>query len=263
MSTNRFMKSSNPFLKQEKFAQEAASSGTLDGHLSTQRGSNVMTVQGAINKTMVLTGILIISAMATILNIEALLPYFSTIMYGGGIVALILAVVSFMKPNISGITAPLYAVFKGSVIGVVTFAYASSAQTWGIVLNAVLLTALCLVVMLVVYRTGLIKVTEKFRSVMVTAIGAIFLVYLVNFVMSMFGASIPYLHEGGVIGIGISLVVLTIATLSLLLDFDNMERGAQMGAPKYMEWATGLGLLVTLVWIYFEILSLLSRFNND
>lgn len=262
MSTNRFMKSSNPFLKQEKFAQEAVDSGTLDGHMSARRGDNVMSVQGAINKTMILTGILIVTAMATILNIESLFPYISMIVYGGGITALILAVVSFMKPNISNITAPLYAVVKGSVIGVITFAYAT-ASTWGIVLNAILLTALCLVVMLAVYRTGLIKVTEKFRSIMVTAIGAIFLVYMVNFVMSMFGANIPYLHEGGVIGIGISLVILVIATLSLLLDFDNMERGAQMGAPKYMEWATGLGLLVTLVWIYFEILSLLSRLSSD
>lgn len=263
MSTNRFMKSSNPFLKQEKFAQEAASSGILDGHLLVNKDTGVMTVQGAVNKTMILTGILIVSAMATILNIETLFPYFNAIIYGGGIVALILVVVSFMKPNISNITAPLYAVFKGGVVGVITFAYASSAQTWGIVLNAVLLTALCLMVMLGVYRTGLIKVTQKFRSVMVTAIGAIFLVYLANFIMSMFGANIPYLHDGGFIGIGISLVVLTIVTLSLLLDFDNMERGAQMGAPKYMEWATGLGLLVTLVWIYFEILSLLSHFSND
>ena len=117
--------------------------------------------------------------------------------------------------------------------------------------------------MLAAYKTGLIKPTEKFRSMIVTATGAIMMIYLVNMVMNLFGASIPYLHGTGLMGIGISLFIIAIAVLNLILDFDNIEKGAKSGAPKYMEWVCALGLLVTLVWIYLEILRLLAIFSSN
>ena len=155
------------------------------------------------------------------------------------------------------ITAPLYAVVEGVLVGGISYMYASFLGE-GIVFNALMLTILCLASMLFAYKTGLIKATEKFRSFIVTATGAIMMIYMLSFVMGMFGASIPYLHSGGMIGIGISLFIIGIAVLNLILDFDNIERNAQAGAPKYMEWVCGLGLLITLVWIYLEILRLLA-----
>lgn len=260
MSTNRFMKSSNPFLKQERFAQGAVNhQEALDSHLSFNRDASVMTVQGAVNKTMILTGILVASAFFSI----AYLPFSTTLFYGGIFGALGVLMFSYFKPTATPITAPLYALLEGYILGHLSYIIAAMVGSVGIVVNAILLTILCLATMLMAYKTGLIKPTEKFRSVITTATGAIMLIYLINLGMHMFGSGIPYLHEGGIIGIGISLVILGIASLNLILDFDNMERGAQMGAPKYMEWATGLGLLVTLVWIYIEILSLLSRLSSD
>lgn len=116
--------------------------------------------------------------------------------------------------------------------------------------------------MLSIYQSGIIKVNDRFRSMVFIATGAIALVYVLSFVLSLFGINMPYLHEGGAIGIGISAVVLAIACLNLLLDFDNFERGERYGAPAYMEWFSAMGLLITLVWIYLEILRLLSRLRD-
>ena len=132
----------------------------------------------------------------------------------------------------------------------------------GIVFQAFSLTIAALFAMLFIYKSGIIKVNGRFRMMVVMATGAIALVYLTSFVLSFFGIQIPYLHQGGPIGIGISAVVLAIACLNLLLDFDNFERGEQYGAPKYMEWFSAVGLIVTLVWIYLEILRLLSRLRD-
>jgi len=133
----------------------------------------------------------------------------------------------------------------------------------GIVLQAVSLTFATLISMLVLYKSGLITVTDKFRSGVMMATGAIFLVYLVSMVGSMFGWNMPYLHQGGMIGIGISIVIIAVAALNLLLDFDNFDKAAQARAPKYMEWFCGLSLMVTLVWLYIEFLRLLSMLNRD
>lgn len=167
-----------------------------------------------------------------------------------------------MKPTVAPITAPLYALVEGVLVGGVSYMYAMYLGA-GIVFNALMLTILCLVSMLAAYKTGLIKPTEKFRSMIVTATGAIMMIYLVNMVMNLFGASIPYLHGTGLMGIGISLFIIAIAVLNLILDFDNIEKGAKSGAPKYMEWVCALGLLVTLVWIYLEILRLLAIFSSN
>ena len=132
----------------------------------------------------------------------------------------------------------------------------------GIVLDAVLLTAGTLFCLLLAYRSGLIKATQNFVLGITAATGAIFLVYLVGWIMGLFGKSIPYIHESGWVGIGFSLFVVTIAALNLVLDFDLIERGEAARAPKYMEWYAAFGLMVTLIWLYVEILRLLSKLRN-
>ena len=213
MARNRFMTSNNPFIGENSF----------DKHASIQVAeSGSMTVAGAANKTLILTSILIASAFYTY-NFVTLS---STIFYASIFGALILAIVSFVRPTIAMYTAPAYAVLEGVIVGGVSYMYAYMLGP-GIIFNALMLTLLCLFSMLIAYKMGIIRATEKFRSFIVTATAAIFLIYMVNIVMSMFGASLPYLHQTGPIGIGISLFVIGIATLNLILDFDNIEQGAQ------------------------------------
>lgn len=239
------MSSSNPFVSEKQFSKNAS--------LGIDRDSGAMTVQGAVNKSFMLTGILLVSAIV----IGYMVPPSKPLLYGSMFVGLGLSIASFMKPTWAPITAPLYAVVEGVFVGSISYLFAEILGA-GIVMNALLLTILCLASMLIAYKTGLIKATQKFRSIITTATGAIMMIYLLSMGLGMFGIDIPYLHEGGAIGIGISLFIIGIASLNLILDFDNIEKGAQAGAPKYMEWVCGLGLLITLVWIYLEILRLLA-----
>ena len=117
--------------------------------------------------------------------------------------------------------------------------------------------------MLFLYGTGIIRATEKFKIGVIAATGAICLVYLVSFVVSLFGSNIPYIHDSGPVGIGFSLVVVVIAALNLILDFDFIEQGVNQQAPKYMEWYGGFSLLVTLIWMYLEILRLLAKLKGN
>ena len=250
MSKNRFMSSSNPFIGDSAFQKNAS--------LGISKEAGVMTVAGATNKSFILSAILFVSALTT----YQLEIFNTTLLYGSLFLGFGLAIFSFMKPTVAPITAPLYALVEGVLVGGVSYMYAMYLGA-GIVFNALMLTILCLVSMLAAYKTGLIKPTEKFRSMIVTATGAIMMIYLVNMVMNLFGASIPYLHGTGLMGIGISLFIIAIAVLNLILDFDNIEKGAKSGAPKYMEWVCALGLLVTLVWIYLEILRLLAIFSSN
>lgn len=250
MSKNRFMTSSNPFIGDKSFSKNAS--------LGVSKDTGLMTVSGAVNKSFILSAILFASAIATYQLEFFSMPILWGTMFGG----FALAIASFMKPTIAPITAPLYAVVEGVLVGGISWMYAMMLGP-GIIFNALMLTILCLVSMLVAYKTGLIKPTEKFRSMIVTATGAIMMIYLLSIVMNMFGAQLPYLHGSGIIGIGISLFIIVIAVLNLILDFDNIEKGANAGAPKYMEWVCALGLLVTLVWIYLEILRLLAILSSS
>ena len=157
--------------------------------------------------------------------------------------------------------APLYAALEGLFVGGISAMYA--ARFGGIVFQAIMLTIAVLFTMLFLYRSGIIKVTEKLRAGVYMATGAIFLVYILSFILSFFGIQIPFLHSTGPIGIGISLVIIGIAAFNLLLDFDNFEKGERYGAPAYMEWFLGMGLLITLVWLYIEILRLLAIFASS
>lgn len=243
------MSSSNPFVGEKAFTKNAQQNLGV----TKSNSGDMMTVQGAVNKSLLLTGLLIISAVVAAL----VLPFSMPLFYGSMFIGMGLALASFMKPTWSPITAPLYAIVEGVFVGTISYFFAEMIDP-SIVLNAVLLTALCLGSMLVAYKTGLIKATKKFRAIITTATGAIMMIYLLSMVLNMVGFPIPYLHDGGIMGIGISLFIIGIASLNLILDFDNIEKGAAMGAPKYMEWVSALGLLVTLVWIYLEILRLLA-----
>lgn len=176
------------------------------------------------------------------------------------VAGLLLAVVSFVVPKIARITAPLYALSQGVVVGALSHAY--EAEYDGIVLQAVGLTIGVFLLMLVLYATGRIRVTPRFRLGVIAATGGVMLVYLATFLLGIFGVDVPFIHDAGPIGIGISLVIVVIAALNLTLDFDFIDRAEQAGAPRHLEWFAALGLVVTLVWLYLEMLRLLAKLRE-
>jgi len=215
-----------------------------------------MTINGAVNKTIFLFSLMMITTAISFVMPTMFLLYVGAI---GGLIAVIVAV---FKPQWSPTIAPGYALFEGLFLGTVSIFFMNQFYD-GIVYQAVGLTMGTLLTMLLVYKSGLIKVTQKFRMGVVMATGAIFLVYMFSWIGSFFGFQLPYLHEGGIMGIGISLVIIGVAALNLLLDFDLFEKGEEYQAPKYMEWYAAMSLLITLVWLYVEFLRLLSKLNRD
>ena len=244
------MRTSNPALKDEYFQRDPAATA-----------AGAMTLNGTTTKSFVLVLLAIFSAAFTWReymsgNTGILMPAILV----GGIGGFIIAMVTIFKPRFAPVTAPLYAVFEGLLLGAISARY---EQAWaGLPMQAVGLTFMVFVAMLTVYRTGLIKVTEKFRFGVFAATGGIALFYLLSIVLSFFGIRIPMVHEAGIVGIGFSLVVVTVAALNLVLDFDFIERGVAARAPGYMEWYGAFGLLVTLVWLYLEMLRLLSKIQR-
>ncbi len=249
MSRRRIFGGSNPMLKESTLEKNSRN--------ISYSGVERMTVTGAVNKTIILTGILLVTAFYAYANPSMLM------IIGGAIAGLICVLVASFKPKSSPIAAPLYAAFEGLFVGGITAIYGAKFGVSSIVFPAISGTICVLLAMLILYRSGLIVVNQKFRAGVMMATGAIFLVYLLSWILGMFGINIPYLHQGGPIGIGISVVIIGVAALNLLLDFDFFERGEESGMPSYMEWFAGMGLLVTLVWIYVELLRLLSYFSGD
>jgi len=172
-----------------------------------------------------------------------------------------IAILTVFKPALARITGPLYAVAQGLAVGAISAIYEISFS--GIVLQAVMLTVGVFAVMLVLFATGTIKVTEKLRMGIIASTFAVLAVYLVSWIISLFSSGVPFIHDAGTFGIIFSLVVVGIASANLLLDFDLAQRGVAMGAPKYMEWYAAFGLMVTLVWLYLEILRLLSKLRQN
>jgi uncharacterized YccA/Bax inhibitor family protein len=178
----------------------------------------------------------------------------------GAIGGFIVAIVTVFKKNWSPITAPLYALLEGLVLGSVSALF---ELRWpGLPIQAVSLTFGVLVVLLLAYRSGIIPVTDKFRFGVVAATGGIALFYFAQFILGFFGIHFTTVNGSSPIGIGFSVIVVIVASLNLVLDFDFIERGARAGAPKYMEWYGAFGLMVTLIWLYFEILRLLSKLRE-
>jgi len=253
-------KSWTPFILEKvnkmRTGNPALSAKTFEG---LPESSDRMTINGAVNKTAMLLALLLItSAWAwdlfyTTQDINAVLPYLWIGTIGGFIVAL----VTIFKKTWSPITSPIYALLEGLAIGGISAIFEAAYP--GIVIQAVSLTFGTLLVLLLAYKSGLIKVTENFKLGIVAATGAICLIYILDLVLRFIGLSIPFIHEGGFFGIAFSLFVVAIAAFNLVLDFDFIVQGAENGAPKYMEWYSAFGLLVTLVWLYLEILRLLAK----
>ena len=240
-------------------ANPALNTSTFD-KFDVYESSQTMTLEGTATRT----GILLVLAVGTAAfswnQFEAVGQAAMPWLFGGLIGGLILAIVTVFKQQWAPVTAPLYALAEGLFLGVISAMYNLMFYP-GIVLQAVCLTFGTLFMMLVAYRTGWIRATEKFKMGVVAATGAVFLVYVISWIMSFFVAGNP-LWASGPIGIGFSLVVVVIAALNLVLDFDFIDQGVARGAPKYMEWYGAFGLMVTLVWLYIEILRLLSKLNS-
>jgi uncharacterized YccA/Bax inhibitor family protein len=171
-----------------------------------------------------------------------------------------IAILTVFKPRMARITAPLYAAAEGLLLGAISAIF--EVRYDGIVLQAVLLTGGVFALMLVLYSKRIVKVDDRMRRGIIAATGAVLVVYLASWVLRIFGSDIPMIHEAGPVGILFSLVVVGIASANLLLDFDLIEKGVQQGAPKWMEWYAAFGLLVTLVWLYLELLRLLSKLRS-
>lgn len=241
------MRTSNPALNEKVFT-------AIPYH-----GEKSMTIQGTVNKAAVLLGLAVITAAWTwnkAQQPQAAIPWILGGLLGGFAVAM----VTIFKKNWSPVTAPLYAALEGLALGAISAIFES--QFPGIVFMAIMLTFGTLAALLVAYTSRLIKATENFKLGVVAATGGICLFYIASFVMGLFGVSMPLLHSSGTFGILFSVFVVVIAALNLVLDFDFIENGAAAGAPKYMEWYAAFGLMVTLVWLYLEILRLLSKLQS-
>ena len=244
------MRTSNPALNEQVFRGEGAAFG------------EAMTVQGTVNKT----GILLLCAVGTAAwtwNIflhshspQAVAPLALVGVIGG----LIFAFATIFKRTWAPVTAPIYALLEGLVLGSVSAIL--EVRFPGIAIQAVSLTFGTMVALLLAYRSGLIRVTDKFRLGVVAATGGIALFYVIQMILGFFGVHFAAVNGSGAIGIGFSVFVVIIAALNLVLDFDFIESGARAGAPKYMEWYGAFGLMVTLIWLYFEILRLLSKLRS-
>jgi len=251
MQINR---SSNPVLSESIFRKSGLAADS----------SEVMTIRGTVNKIFIMLLLVVLGATFTWKlmlsgNTSSLMTYMMVGVIGGFITAL----VTVFKPAWSPYSAPVYSVLEGLFLGGLSAFLNAQPNFHNIVVNAVMLTFGTLFALLLVYRTGIIKVTNKFRLGVVAATGGIAIAYFVSFILGLFGIDIGILNfGGGTLGIVISLVVIVVAALNLILDFDFIERAAAGGVPKYMEWYGAFGLIVTLVWLYIEFLRLLARFSS-
>lgn len=245
------MRTNNPTLTPSAFGRAGYATGT-----------GVMTVQGTINKTFFLT-LLLFACGAWSWNqvaTDTAPAWFGPALTFGWILPMIAALVISFVPRTAPWLSPVYAVTKGVILGIISAYF--NAQFKGIVMTSILLTGGVLLALLAAYSTGVIRVTARFRMGIFAATMGIALFYLAAWVLGMFGIQIPGLFGNGLIGIGFSVFVVAIAALNLVMDFDFIEQGAAMQAPKFMEWYGAFGLLVTLVWLYLEILRLLAKLRS-
>jgi uncharacterized YccA/Bax inhibitor family protein len=255
ISREFIMQSGNPALNKNTFLD--AASGALASH-----GDEVMTLNGTVNKTGLLLVLVVIGAMfswskyAGPESIGALMP----LIIGGALGGFVLAIITVFKKTWAPYTAPLYALAEGLFIGALSAIF--DARYPGIVLQAVGLTFGIMAALLIAYRSGLIRATEKFKLGVVAATGGVFLLYAANMVLGFFGHSMGFINGSSGMGIAFSAVVVVIAALNLILDFDMIEQGVNARAPKYMEWYGAFALVVTLVWLYLELLRLLSKLQS-
>ena len=243
MSRHLTLRSGNPVLNKNSFNTSALSSDT-------------MTIEGTVNKTVISLLLLIGTGYYTFTDINPGVLIFC------GIGGFIIALVTIFKKEWAPVTVPIYAILEGGLLGGISFVYNNLYD--GIVTNAIFITVGILLSLLTAYRSGLIKPTENFKLGVFAATGGIAIVYFVNFIMGMFGSNMGIMDpaNASLMSIGFSLLVVVIASLNLVLDFDFIEEAAEKKVPKYMEWYGAFGLLVTLIWLYLEILRLLAKLSS-
>ena len=246
------MRTANPALSESAFPAYSARTGY----------GETMTIEGTINRT----GILLLCVLATAAwtwsqffttrDPATVAPYILVGALGG----FVMAMVTVFKKEWSGITAPIYALLEGLFLGALSATL--EVRYPGIPIQGVTLTFGTCICLLLAYRSGLIRVTDKFKLGIVAATGGIAIIYFASMILGLFGVQIPGIFGSGPIGILFSVVVVVVAALNLVLDFDFIEQGARRGAPKYMEWYAAFGLMVTLIWLYLEIIRLLSKLRD-
>jgi uncharacterized YccA/Bax inhibitor family protein len=249
--------SSNPTLSEKIFNRSLE-----------ERSAEVMTVRGAMQKFGFLMILVLAGAAYTWkLYYSNKVPTMMTFLTVGVIGGMICAFATIFVPKLAKYLSPAYALLEGFALGGISafFDNMLKAKYPNIVMDAVLLTFGAAFAVFLLYNFRIIRATEKFRAIIVSSLVGIMLFYLVDWILGLFGVHIPFMQFGdnSLLGIGVNLFVVVIAALSLVLNFDQIEKGASMGAPKYMEWYGAFGLLVTLVWLYLEILQLLARFSNN
>ena len=237
------VKTANPALNEQIFQ-----------NVRSVDNSTGMTIHGTVNKTAISLAILVASATFTWTNPSG------GLMIMGAIGGFIVAIITAFKKQWAPTTTPIYAALQGLFLGGISVMF--NQQYPGIVIQAVYLTFGTLFALLIAYASGKIRVTENFKLGMAAAMGGLFFFYIINFILGWFGMGMTSVYGNGAIGIGFSVIVVVIAALNLVLDFDFIENGAAQGAPKYMEWYGAFGLLVTLIWLYIEILRLLAKLQS-
>ncbi|MGA9755418.1 MAG: Bax inhibitor-1/YccA family protein [Desulfobaccales bacterium] len=240
----------------------ALSDNTFTGVGRLARSEAAMTIQGTANKAILLLLCVLVTASwiwskyYQAMNPQVVAPWLAV----GAIGGLVVALVTIFKQTWAPVTAPLYALLEGLVIGGISALFES--QFPGIVIQAAGLTLGTCLAMLLAYKSGMIRATENFKLGVVAATGGIALFYLLTLVLGFFGIRMPLMYQNSWVSIGFSLFVVVIAALNLVLDFDFIEQGAAQGAPKYMEWYGAFGLMVTLIWLYLEMLRLLAKLRS-
>jgi len=244
--------SSNPTLSQKIFSRSIA-----------QDEAGTMTVRGTMAKFgfllfMVLAG----AAYTWYLYYNNQPQTMMTLMWVGLIGGIISVIAISFKPTLASYLSPAYGILEGFALGAISAILndAFAEKYPGLVIQAVGLTFGVAIAMFLLYNFRIIKATERFKSIIFTATAGIAIFYLITIVLGLFHVNIPFMYDSSALGIGLSLFIVAIAALNLIIDFDMIEKGADMGAPKFMEWYSAFGLLVTMVWLYVEILRLLSRF---
>jgi uncharacterized YccA/Bax inhibitor family protein len=247
------MRSGNPALNEKTFRNFYTDAAPI---------ANAMTVQGTAWKTLILLGLCAGTACFTWQRVmdqdfASAMP----LIIGGAIGGLIVGLVTSFKANWAPFTAPIYALLEGLFLGGISAIFEQTEYS-GIAIQGIAATFGTMFALLMAYQSGLIRATENFKLGVVAATGGICLLYLVSFILSFFGMPLSFINQPSWLGIGFSVVVVIIAALNLVLDFDFIEEAANRGAPKYLEWYGAFGLMVTLVWLYIEILRLLSKLNS-
>jgi len=211
-----------------------------------------MTMSSVLGQTGLLFLLLLGGAVFGWSNAQEIGPIF----WGSLIASIVLLIVTVARPQLVKITGPLYAIAEGVLVGAISRIYSDVYE--GIVVQAVLATFAVFIAMLFLYANRIIKVTQRLRSTIMLATGGVFLFYLISIGLSLFGVDMPFIWDGGPVSILISLLIVGVASFNLLLDFDIIERGIKEGAPGWMSWFAAFGLMVTVVWLYLEILRLLA-----